>query len=700
MSLLANTLIRRQRILVVDDNPAIHADFLKILSPHPVAAQSTRDLEQVIFGDPSPASSEATFDLDSAYQGQEAFEMVRKSLSENRPYALAFVDVRMPPGWDGIETVSRIWNIYPKLQVVICTAYSDYSWEEMRASLGQPNSLVVLKKPFDNIEVQQLAHSLTRKWELDIQAEQKMDDLEAIVQQRTSDLQAANKELKRSEERFSKAFQTSPVAMAIHSLAGHAFVDVNERMQQLAGFPKSEMLGRCATDFLQWSNPRQLDDWCAALLRNEAVRDQNIALASRSGAVYEVRVSLSLLTLSCEQHALIVIQDMTEHNLLERKFNQAQKMEAVGQLAAGVAHDFNNILTIIQGYAGAIGDETLSDRPPKEIAEIILHAAKRASDLTRQLLTFSHKQVMQFRRLDLNETVRDTQAIVGRLVGEHIQIQFDPDSASPSVHADPNMIEQIILNLAVNARDAMPDGGVIRLATSLEQIDRGPAPSDPEPRSGKFVRLTFSDTGCGMDPAILGQIFEPFFTTKGEGKGTGLGLASVDGIVRQHRGWIEVNSRLGQGTTFQIYFPLCVDSEELLKPVARAKPLQSARETILVAEDEIALREMIARGLSRQGYKVLTAASGPEAIHIYKESTGPIDLVLTDIVMPGGMMGGELAQRLRALDPKLKIAFTSGYSPNLRDQDRVLIDETNFLPKPFSLSELARFVRTAIEAKS
>ena len=258
---LAKTLIVNRRILVVDDNPSIHADFRKILCPNRKGGGKAADLEAILFEDSQPAADEVAFELESAHQGQEALEMVKKSLAENRPYALAFVDVRMPPGWDGIETISHLWEICPQLQVVICTAYSDYSWEGMRAKLGRPDSLVVLKKPFDNVEVQQLAHALTRKWELNVQAEMQMEGLENMVLKRTIELETANQNLSRSEERFAKAFHTSPVAMAIQSLPDRQFVDVNERLTQLAGCSRDEMLGSAASDLFLWHAPQLVDEW-------------------------------------------------------------------------------------------------------------------------------------------------------------------------------------------------------------------------------------------------------------------------------------------------------------------------------------------------------------------------------------------------------------------------------------------------------
>jgi CheY-like chemotaxis protein len=382
--------------------------------------------------------------------------------------------------------------------------------------------------------------------------------------------------------------------------------------------------------------------------------------------------------------------------LLERQLRQAQKMEAIGQLAAGVAHDFNNILTVIQGHAGLMQHKLPGGPQTKSLTEIT-NAAGRAATLIRQLLMFSRKQVMQFRYLDLDDILRNAAKMLERLVGEHVQIAFEPHATLPSIHADCSMVEQIVMNLAVNARDAMPNGGKVTISTSLEDIHREPTPMDPERRDGEFIRLTFSDTGTGMDTQILSRIFEPFFTTKPVGKGTGLGLSTVFGIVRQHGGWLDVESKPNQGTTFRIYFPAGRQVAEKPEPVVDTV-LRKGRETVLVAEDEEALRQMVVQILKLQGYSVLEACSGRHALEVWDQSNQPIDLLLTDMVMPEGIMGSELAERLTSKSPRLKVIYTSGYSPGMAGKDASLLEGRNFLPKPYSIGKLAQFVRECLDS--
>jgi PAS domain S-box-containing protein len=612
--------------------------------------------------------------------------MVKRALAENRPYAMAFVDVRMPPGWDGVETIARIWEVNPELQIVVCTAYADYSWEEMRAKVGQPDSLLVLKKPFDNIEVQQLAHALTKKWLLNFQARLQI-----------AELAQANESLTLSEERFSKAFHESSLPSGIQSFPDQRFVDVNQRLAQVTGHKREEMIGRTPAELSLWEKPEVADQWYEALVRLQLVRDQEAKIRKEPGALIEVLVSLSPIALGGQPHVLLLAQDVSQRALLERQLRQAQKMEAIGQLAAGVAHDFNNILTVIQGHAGLMQQKLDSGSPQAKPLEQITKAAARAATLIRQLLMFSRKQVMQFRHLALNDTLRNAIKMVERLVGEHVQIDFRPQSPIPAIHADSSMVEQIAMNLAVNARDAMPNGGRLSIATSMETIHREPIPMDPETRDGEYVCLTFRDTGMGMDTQVLSRIFEPFFTTKAVGKGTGLGLSTVFGIVRQHQGWLEVQSKPNHGTTFRICFPASQQAAEKTELVVDTA-LRSGRETILVAEDEDTLREMVVQVLKIQGYTVLEAASGRHALEVWEHADRPVDLLLTDMVMPGGIMGSELAERLSGQSPRLKVIYTSGYSPGMAGKDASLLAGRNFLPKPYSIGKLAQFVRECLDA--
>jgi signal transduction histidine kinase len=577
---------KTHRLLVVDDNRAIHDDFRKILCPDSQQANELEATESALFGASAETKRAMQFELDSAYQGKEALELVRQSVADKRRYALAFIDVRMPPGWDGIETTGEIWKLDPDIQIVICTAYSDYSWDALHEKLGHTDRLVILKKPFDNIEVLQLAHSLAEKWRLLQEAKAKTEELERRVHERTSELRIVNEKL---------------------------------------------------------------------------------------------------------------VTEMFHRAQAEESLRHAQKMEAVGQLAGGIAHDFNNLLTIIRGYTCCLLDDEHLDPGAHESLQQVDGAALRAANLTRQLLTFSRKQIMQQEDLNLNEVIDQVAKMLDRVLGDDIALEIVATEDLPGVHADRAMIEQIILNLAVNARDAMPKGGRLLIRTAIVELDDEEARSNPKARAGRFASFSVTDGGCGIASEIMPHLFEPFFTTKGVGKGTGLGLATVYGIVKQHEGWIEVESAPGHGATFKILLP--ANGKLAQAPVRSALPPKAlgGNETILLVEDEPILRALMRTVLQHYGYRVYTASSGLEALKVWAEHAFEIELLLTDMVMPGGLSGRDLAKKLQAENPELKVIYSSGYSLELLSCDSGLAEKFNFLPKPYTPEKLATVVRECLE---
>jgi PAS domain S-box-containing protein len=690
-------LMQNNRILVVDDNPAIHTDFKKILRESATRSEQLDSAEAILFGDILKGPSEIQdFEIDSAMQGRDGLAMVRQAVEAGRPYATAFVDVRMPPGWDGIETVARMWEVQPDLQVVICTAYSDYSWEDMMRRFGRSDNLLILKKPFDNVEVLQLAHALTKKWQVTKQASLRLEEMDVMVRQRTQELQTAHDRLRGSEERFSKAFHASPIPMAIHTLEEGRFADANEAFLRMTGYRRQELIGRTVGEL---SLCPDLESRAWPVLRAQRnVQNIECQVASNAGESRQALISLETFNLGGQPHVLMIAEDLTDKRKLEAELRQAQKMEAVGQLAAGVAHDFNNILTIIQGHASL---QLAVNEIDVDVADSFRHiagAAERAAHLTRQLLAFSRKQVMQPRRLDLNALVRQISTVLPRLIGEHIRLLTDFAPDLPAVFADDCNMEQILLNLAVNARDAMPTGGTITLRTEDVSIDDNHLRRVPEAISGRYVCLSVRDTGIGMDLPTRNRIFEPFFTTKEVGKGTGMGLATVYGIVKQHDGWVEVESETGEGSTFKIYLPVCEEAPEVESRVIAfsPRPLGAGR-TVLVVEDDPSVRGLVKEILQHYHYRVIEAEDGEEALALAREYSNEIVLLLTDMVMPRGISGRDLAQRLLADRPDLKVIYTSGYSTELFDSSLALEEGVNYLPKPYTSGMLAEILRGALE---
>jgi PAS domain S-box-containing protein len=683
------------RILLVDDNPAIHQDFRKILLASDERNRVLDAAEAVLFDEqPKRKRVASRFHIDSAFQGQEALDKVREGIAIGQPYALAFVDVRMPPGWDGVETIERLWAEDPSLQVVVCTAYSDYSWEHMTERLGVSDNLVLLKKPFDNVEVLQISHALTKKWLVTRQADLRVDELDHMVRERTKDLESASSEVRLSEERFAQAFQNNPIAQAIQTLKAQRFVDVNDAFLRMTGFTREEVVGRTPLELrlcLDYES-RFLE----AVRKGEAVRNAEAQVGTRNGELRTVLLSLDPLSLSGEPHVLLMAQDISERLQLENQLRQAQKMEAIGQLAAGIAHDFNNLLTIIQGHASLHANSTALPREVSGSLQQISGASERAADLTRKLLTFGRRGMMRPRVLDLNETIQNLGKMLRRVMGEKTQLRTELAERIPAIFADVTSVEQILMNLTLNGRDAMPDGGTITIRTARISLNGNTPARHIDARSGEFIRLTVTDTGSGMNEEVRTRIFEPFFTTKPPNEGTGMGLATVYGIVKQHDGWIEVDTAVGKGSSFHVFLPSTTRTVELSTGTGFKPVPDDGGHTIFVVEDDAAVRSLVVEVLKSFNYNVIEAETGDAAIAQWPGCKDDVDLLLTDMVMPGEANGLEVARHCLGTKPNLKVIYTSGYSNELFESDVHLQDGVNYLPKPYLSGKLTAIIRNAL----
>jgi PAS domain S-box-containing protein len=506
----------------------------------------------------------------------------------------------------------------------------------------------------------------------------------------------AENALRQSEELFSKAFHASPVGLGICTLTEGRYLKVNDAFLSMLGYTRAEVTGRTATELGLWADASQRATLLQTLRTHGHVHNQECQFRTKSGALRTVLASLEQIELDGQPCLLFLNHDITERLQLEEQFRQAQKMESVGRLAAGVAHDFNNMLTVISGHAALL----LAERDLKpHIAESlnqIVGAAERAGNLTRQLLAFSRRQPMQLRPLNVNHVLANLSKMLGRLLGENIHLRCHYSPAAPIVQADAGLLEQAIMNLVVNARDAMPQGGDLLLRTQIVAFDERRRDRHPQARAGEFVCLSVADTGCGMDAETLRKIFEPFFTTKETGKGTGLGLATVYGIVQQHQGWIEVTSQVGKGTTFDLYFPRAKTSDtELLRQ--RTLPVANGCETILLVEDEAAVSSLVKSVLCRAGYHVLEAGNGEDALRAWAQHKDEIDLLLTDLIMPGQISGQSLAERLQAERRDLKVILSTGYSTELTNPARLERPGRRFLWKPYTPQELTQAVRRCLD---
>lgn len=523
----------------------------------------------------------------------------------------------------------------------------------------------------------------------------------ALVLRDITDRRQAEAALKDLEERFSTAFHASPAGIAIVRIQDGRFIDLNRSLLQSLGYAHEEIIGKTMADLGLWQSSERYARLVEQLELHRTARDFKCRWVSKSGEVRDLQIAAEPMELSRESCLLIVAEDITERLQLEDQLRQAQKMEAVGQLAAGIAHDFNNILTVVQGHASLLlSDGSLANKST-ESARCVSTAADRAAKLTRQLLTFSRKQVVQWKELELNRVVQNLASMLRSLITENISLTFHYLEELPPIRGDANMLEQVLLNLVVNARDAMPKGGNIVIDTSVQTLDAEAAKKNPRAKAGRFVCLTVMDTGSGMDAATLERIFEPFFSTKEFGQGTGLGLATVYGVVTQHNGWIDVTSALGHGSLFRVYFPaLTAPPPQKTEPTSdKPGEPRGGKETVLVVEDELGLRMLVEAVLQKYGYTVILAEHGVEALKLWKEHPGAVDLLLTDMVMPEGMTGLDLSEQLRADRPDLRIIYMSGYSVDFMGNEMSGVQEGfNFLQKPYRPDQLVRAVREVLDS--
>jgi signal transduction histidine kinase len=576
---------KNNRVLIVDDNHSIHEDYQKILV-RPACSVDLTAAEAALFDQPAGEAS-PLFALSSAFQGEDAVELVRQACAVGEPFALAFVDMRMPPGMDGLETARRLWAIDSDLQVVICSAYSDHTWTEMAAQLGAPDRWVILKKPFDNIEVLQIAHALAEKWALRQQTRAQVLDLEQRVAARTADLQSA--------------------------------------------------LDRLRTETAE---RQRLDD---------------------------------------------------ERRTIERKLEETQRLEGLGVLAGGVAHDFNNILTGILVSASLAG----MDAPRGSEIEVHLRRieenSRRAAGLCEQLLAYAGKGQVKAGALDLNTLIRDTLELLQVSIPKDVEFAVELAPSLPSIKGDAARLRQVFMNLVLNAAEALESGPrKIRLTSGTSRLDQPAIAAIAHPCTavaGDYVVIEVTDTGVGMTAETIRRIFEPFYTTKFTGRG--LGLCAALGIVRHHGGALDVKSERGRGTTFRIYLPACELVPENRAATAAPEKKRGGGGTVLVVDDEVSVRFAAATALKRQGFVVVTAGDGEEAVALAEGSAQPFAGILLDVTMPR-MDGTTALLELRKRQPRVPVVLMSGLDPGGVARQVATLGGVTVLAKPFTVDELTQ----------
>jgi PAS domain S-box-containing protein len=582
------------------------------------------------------------------------------------------------PGFDGLSALDLAQEKMPEVPFIL-----------LSGTLGEDAAIRALRSGATDYVLKQRLSRLTPAVRRAL--------VEAQERRRTAD---AERSLRDSEERFRRVFEESPVGIATIDRdlrllnANEAFCRMLKRSaEDLAGADFAALV--VEADRAEWVDEaqRMLDGEIDTFRMERRYSSGGDEILWGDVTVCTIRRGADRETLG-----LAVVQDITQRKSLEEQLRHSQKMEAIGLLAGGVAHDFNNLLSVISGYGEMLVADPSLEGCHRGRVEQILRSAERAASLTRQLLAFSRKQVIEPKVLELNSLLGETNKLLQRLIGENIDLVTSMAEDLGRIKADPGQIEQIIVNLVVNARDAMPHGGKVMVETSNVWLDGSDPLLDGAMPPGKYVKLAITDSGIGMSPEVQARIFEPFFTTKGVGKGTGLGLATVYGIVSQSGGYICVSSEPGRGTMFTIFLPM-VEDLPASAGVEDQDALRPGTETVLVVEDEEAVRELIGETLETYGYRVIAAGDFDSALEAATQHRGEIHLLVTDVILPG-KGGPEVAQEVTALRPETKVLYVSGYTDDAIGRHGVLDAGVAFLQKPFTLTALARKVRQVLDSGS
>lgn len=669
--------LQNRRILIIDDNRSIHDDFIKILAPR--SGDGSFDQARAHFFGETAETDQPAFEIDSAFQGEEGVALLRRALDEGRPYAMAYVDVRMPPGIDGIETIARLWQHDSALQVVVCTAYSDYSWREMVAQLGHSDRLLILKKPFDTVEVLQLAHALTDKWALSQALARQLVALQV-------DVTAANGQLREQAALLDKAQD----AILVRKL-DDTITFWNASAERLYGWTAAEAVGRKESELLYAGESAFAA--ASAIVSEKGAWIGELRQQTKDGRPVVVEGHWTLVRDEAGEpkSVLAINTDVTEKKKLEAQFLRAQRMESIGVLAGGIAHDLNNVLGPIM-MALDILRVRFPDAEGEQMIQILKSCAERGAGMVRQVLQFARGDKGERMSVQPGYVVRELQSVARDTFPKMIDVKVDAAADLWTIAADPTQIHQVLMNLCVNARDAMPSGGVLTLTAENVLLDAGYASMILHGRPGRYVCLQVIDTGTGMPPEVVARIFEPFFTTKPMGHGTGLGLSTAIGIVESHGGFVEVKSKPGQGTQFKVYLPAEVEKAATLEPAPARKMARGQGELILIVDDEAAHRAIMGDVLTSYGYRVLTASDGAEACALYAMRKPEVDLVLTDLLMPI-MDGAATVRALKCINGALPIIVATGESA---PGHLALAREAGadaFLAKPYCTEKLLSMLR-------
>jgi len=528
--------------------------------------------------------------------------------------------------------------------------------------------------------------------------------LEIRIKERTAELEIMNEQLQlkmnecnRITDAFRATFEQAAVGVA-HLQPDGRFLMVNQKICDVIGYTREELLGKtCHEITYPYDLTADLENVRKVLANENKTYSMEKRYICKDGSLKWVNVTVSLVRdiQGIPVYFISVVEDISEHKKLEEQLFQAQKMEAIGQLAGGIAHDFNNLLTAVIGYGNLLKAEVTQDEQASSYVNQILRASERAAALTNELLTFSRKQIISPRPVNLNNTIREVEKLLSRIIGEDIELTTVLSDKDLTIIADSTQIEQVLMNLATNARDAMPDGGSIIITTDRVELGMEFIKAYGYGKPGSYSLIAFEDTGTGMDERTRERIFEPFFTTKEVGKGTGLGLAMVYGIIKQHEGYINAYSEPGMGTTFKIFLPL-IQTKADDKETAQVFPITTGNETILIGEDDIYVRKFIKEMLLKNGYVILEAVDGEDAVKVFNENQNEVDLVILDVLMPK-KNGNEVYNEIKKINSRMKVIFTSGHSSDIIHKRGVLEENLDIISKPIMPEDLLTKVRRILD---
>ncbi len=663
------------RILVIDDNEDIHEDFRKILCS-PVSSGELEQWEEELFGERSRPAERIFCEIDTATQGQEGFEKVCSALARETPYAAVIIDMRMPPGWDGLETARRIALEDPAIQLVICTAYSDYSATDITNVFGNSDRLLILKKPFDAMEVQFLVTALVAKWNQACQSEQRFRALEHSEEEHRTLTE-------HDPDSIVSLDRDGIVQFANHAITGRNLVSVGDSIFAITddAFPDHPHEFQELFERVVQEKKRVAREWQATLPYGlDWIFWRLIPIIQKNEVV-----SVKLIATDVSE------RKRTEQALREAEetMRQKQKMESLGSLAGGIAHDFNNLLAVILGYAEMATTESDSTVVQDDIEQIRV-AGGRAKDLVQQILAFSGRGTQRPEYMDLRAIVEETLDLIRASFPAPTELESTFSEDQCTVYADPNHIHQIVMNLMVNAGQSLTDGlGTLSVRVDPVQIDTLPEGAIIPVEAGEYVCVTVADTGCGIADENRARVFEPFFSTKASATaGSGMGLAAVHGFVGSYKGTVSVHSVVDEGTVFKIYLPRAHGKVSTKLP--RENPsIGSFDVSILLVDDEPLAVEMLKQMLEKLGCQVETAVNGQEALASVREDPARFDLVLTDHAMPR-MTGYMLARELGLVRADLPVILCSGYNEKVLGLPSAGTPISLFLRKPITLAELSR----------